>query len=399
MIPFSGGQHRLRQLASRFRLWLRRESGAEVGAEVPDEIVAELLALDEPSTATLVSIYPHCGARNTLQTLIDGSYASLGRNPPYAVNLARLAVKLAEASWEPDQGRNDLLVGDCWRQYAGALVSSGEYHEARKACDEAESYYTRLISLEPVLERALLNLVRGQALYYLDSAHEALALIDRSAEELRELNRAKYITARTMQGVVMLGMDRIREAAQVFEEAARLAKQENDTRALCHIVSNIGGCYARLGDITKARRYLAEAIEEFEFLGLKADVLRPQLTLVRLLIQSGKYHTAISTLFSIRQQFLELEMPVLAADTGFWLLDVLFLARRVSQVPSLCAEMIGVFQKAKLPKEAAKALAHFSEAVRQGDIKREDIQHIRDFMIRLEKNPSELFAPPSNLPV
>src|SRR5258708_6247664 len=167
-----------------------------------------------------------------------------------------------------NQDRDEIMLGDAWRQYAGALVSSGEYYDAKEACDHASVFYTS--SGNPVFEQALLALIEGQAIFHLGHQEAALAMIDAAARQLHPLSRTKYVSARTMHGAALLGMNRIAEASRVFEEAAGLAKADNDTRALAYIVHNIGVCYSRSGDTARAREYLASASDEYARLGLKA---------------------------------------------------------------------------------------------------------------------------------
>src|SRR5229473_3008427 len=112
MMRFVDDLH-LRQLASRFRAWIHFEKS--------NEIIADLGALTDEELSRFTTLYADCVTKSAIQTVIDRSYATLGRNPPDAVRLARLAIRLAERSWSTNQDRDEMMLGDAWRQYAGAL--------------------------------------------------------------------------------------------------------------------------------------------------------------------------------------------------------------------------------------------------------------------------------------
>jgi hypothetical protein len=86
-------------------------------------------------------------------------------------------------------------------------------------------------------------------------------------------------------------------------------------------------------------------------------------------------------------------MPVLAADTGLWLLDLLYQAGRERDVPSLAAELVAVFRSKDLPLEANKAFAYLGAAATRG-IRKEDVLYVRAFVGRLLSSSGAIFAPP-----
>src|SRR5258708_23805282 len=99
----------LRQLGSHFRAWLHSEK--------TNEIIIELGALTDAQLSRFTTLYADCVTKSAIQTVIDRSYGTLGRNPPDAVRLARLAIRLAERSWSANQDRDEMMLGDAWPQY------------------------------------------------------------------------------------------------------------------------------------------------------------------------------------------------------------------------------------------------------------------------------------------
>jgi tetratricopeptide (TPR) repeat protein len=376
-------EQKFRSLAPRFQAWLRTNRSYRV--------ISDLLALPTAELAALAGQYPGCATVKAVRTLIERSHKLLGRRPPEAVGLALLATRLVEQV-RARRGRL-LLLGDAWRQYAGALVDSGEYHAAYQACATAAAFYDLVTPAPPNLERGILALIRGRTLYYLGRTDEALSCLDAARHVLRPLSSAKFLTAQITYAVVLLLIGRVLEAAEIFQQCALLAQDVNDTASLAYITHNMGVCYARLGHDRIAREYLQSAIDEYARLGLVADTLPPRTSLVRVLIHEGKYNEAIGSLFQIRRKYLALDMPVLAADTGLWLLDVLFLANRPREVPVLCEELLEVFQTKNLPHEALKALAYLNESLKQGVSVRK-VRRVRDFMGRLASDANAVFLAP-----
>jgi tetratricopeptide (TPR) repeat protein len=371
----------LAKLADRLRFWLRRERSKTVPRDVGRLSEEGLIDLADECATWL--------SHSDVVTLIERSYARLHRNPLEAVALARAAVVFA------DRMRGEPLSrADAWRQYALSLVDRGEYAAAIRAADQAGELYAA-VHPPAAMEKALLALTRGRALCYLGNAEEALLVIAWAAAVLKPLNRRKYVGALTMHANALLAMSSFTEAAAIFEEAALLARDDNDVEALAAIINNMGLCYANVGQTESARRYLDTALVHLRALGLKAEIPRNRTAFVKVLICEGRYNRAISELFEIRRIFLdELSMPVLAADTGLWLLDLLYKAGRARDVPGLAQELITIFRSKDLPLEANKAFAYLGAATIRG-LRKDDVLHVRGFVARLLSSPGAIFSPPS----
>jgi tetratricopeptide (TPR) repeat protein len=324
-----------------------------------------------------------CSIQST-RKLIARSHALLYRNPAKAVALARQAMEFAVQMPEAES-----LKGDACRQYAQALVDCGEYHEGLAACDQADALYP----LAAAYERALIALTRGRALCHLGYPEEGLVIIGSAARTLRPLDRQKFVSARTMYATALAAMSRFVAAAECFAEAAVLAQEDDDLQALAYIVNNIGFCYASTGMPELARQYLDSALVQFEQLGLTAEIPRNRTAYAKVLVTEGRFNKAISLLFEIRRTFLHLQMPVPAADTGLWLLDLLYQAGRERDVPSLAMELIDVFRSRNLPAEASRAFVYLDAATARG-VRKEDVHHVRSFFGRLLLSPQATFELP-----
>jgi tetratricopeptide (TPR) repeat protein len=372
---------RSRRVAERLRCWLRRERGTT--------LVRDVGRLSDEALGTLASLTAEWITPEAVETMLARSTARLGRKPSEAVSLARAAAAFARHAPAASAQASTQLQGDSWRQYALALADCGDYAEAIRACGRADMLYETLAP-EPLYEQALVSLTRGRALCYLGHAKESLAIIGAAAETLRPLNTKKYVSARTMYATALAAMDRYAEAATVFADAAVMAGEDDDTLALAFIVNNIGFCYASIGNLPLARESLDHSLVQFQQLGLRAQIPRNRTAYVKILIQEGRYNKAISDLFEIRRTFLdELDMPVLAADTGLWLLEVLYLAGREKDVPSLSSELVDVFRQKNLPREAGKALAYLKATGSGPGI--EDVRYVRDFFLRLQASADAVF--------
>jgi len=266
--------------------------------------------------------------------------------------------------------------------------------EADQACRNAAMYYA-IISPLRAIEFSILALIQGQVLHGLGKSDEGLRLIERHAHLFFSFyaDKKKYVEARTIYAVVLLKRQEYSRALTALEESARMAAEDKDTEVLAYILNNIGICWVNLGNLQKAKECLTAAAEMFAARHLRAESVRVRGSLALLLIRLGKFNEAVSEYYICRSTFLELDMPLVAAQAGLRVVEVLFLAGRTSQVPSLCAELVKTFTDAKLPREAQKALAHLGELARLRKADEPTVRFVREFMEHLEINPTAEFKP------
>lgn len=360
----------------RFRHWLDRPDPGSA-------VVRELLDLSDEDLAHFISLHQPFAVRAAVILLLETSHRSLSAAPRDSVTLSRLATRLAV--------HDRAAEGDAWKEYGEALLSAGDYRDANAACLRAGAIYNSLRDRRHrVYERTHLKLIQSQVSYFLGDVDRALELADTAAMELELMpsKKKEYVRARTTYATILVGVQRLEEGLRALEECAEVARQEDDREVLASLVNNIGGVHARLGNLTEAKECYRTALQGFVSLGLKTEMPRVHGGLARILMQEGRYNEAISEHYKARAAYLELEMPVVAAEVTLYIIETLFIAGRMNDIPSLSVEAMDTFSKAHLPREAAKALAYVNACAQRNTLTRDTVEDVREFFHRLQADAS-----------
>lgn len=365
--------------------------------QLPYEQIAELASITEDEFRARAADTATLRDAVLAQWLIKEAHALLGREPRKALDLARVATRIAASMVAPET-ETDLALrieGDAWREYAAAQLELGHYEVALGAVRQADLFYS-VTPFTMVRESAILGLIRGRIYDALGNSEAGLLEIERSGNMLKGFcdDAKTYVKARTIYASILLSMMRYEEALDVFESSGALAEEEGDTETLAYILNCVGLCAHHLGDQERAQECFETSMQMFEDLGLKQEIPRSRGGMVLVLIARGRYNEAISELYKNRADFLALRMPILAAEVSLRIVDTLLLANRLDDIAPLCQEMIDTFLRAKLPKEAQKALAYLTDVASQRHVTSVDIEYVRSFVHLLEDHPDHEFEPP-----
>ena len=282
--------------------------------------------------------------------------------------------------------------------------------------------------------RAPAQLERANALRYLGKFGEALTALDLAEAEYRSFPLAEWPLALTkyVRSVIFMKSERLEEAAQLASESMRVFRKYGDRRRVIHAQMVIGGClfyrreyglardlYRRLvveareiGDpATEARCLLnlahteselgqfaaslahyADAVDRYEKLDRRTEVLRARWGAADLVGLMGDMPGCIRQLRATAAGMLLLG---LVNDHALVMLDAvgkLFAIGKLSELPQICADLVRVFVEAKMPENARTALAYLHEAVRSGALTTPLIDGLTEYIEREDYN--EQFVPP-----
>lgn len=377
----------VRELLTQFRRWLD-------DPESSPGIVRELLALDRVRTGAFVRLQTGDDFRYTITTLLRRAHDRLSTVPTESIALSRLATILCTTHPGKNRQRDLALKGDAWKEYAAALLSSGDYSEADRACAQAVSFYSLTDPQRMLFERTHLILIQAQVAHFLGDSERGLILADQAATTLTQSFPTKKkdgVRARTIYATILVANQRYDEGLRALEECAERARREGDTETLASLVNNIGQVYARIGNLKAARECFTMALQGFSSLGLKTEIPRVHGGLARILTQEGRYNDAVSEHYKARAAYLDLGMPLIAAEVSLRIIEALFAGGRMNDIPSLCAEAVKTFTKANLPREAAKALSYVDASAQHETLTPSEVQEVREFFQRLQVNPDEIF--------
>jgi tetratricopeptide (TPR) repeat protein len=384
----TGERNEAGELLLRFRRWLD-------DPESSPGIIRDLTTLTHELLGELARLFADGELRSAMTILMARGRESLAGAPREAIALTRLATALGSCYFTADPQLDAAVEGDAWKAHAAALLWAGDYSDADDACRQASSFYSLVDPEDCLYERTLLNVIEAQVAHFLNDPERALALAGAAAATLARTfpkKKKDYVRARTVFGTILVAdFQRYEEGLKALEECSDIARRENDTESLATLVNNIGQVHARLGNLKEAKNCFITALQGFTSLRLKTETPRVYLGLARVLMQEGRPNEAVSELYKARAAYLDLRMPVVAAEVTANVIEALFAAGRMKDIPTLCAQAVETFTKANLPREAAKALSYMNAAAQQRTLTTDEVEDLREFFQRLQADPDELF--------
>jgi hypothetical protein len=127
-------------------------------------------------------------------------------------------------------------------------------------------------------------------------------------------------------------------------------------------------------------------------LKLFAEVPRVRKGLVEIAVARGRYNDAISELYKMRNAFLALHLPIVAALVELDVVDLLMVSGRTADIPDICSKTLATFTEAGLRRSALMALAHIHALAQDRALAADDVRKVRAFLDRLSSEPDRAFS-------
>lgn len=317
------------------------------------------------------------------------------RNPLYALKLAEAATAIANALPDGDYPRDTIheLRGDALKEQANALRFLGRLPDALRAVERAESEYTKLPYQNIGL--AALKYVRGCVYYEQDEFDAAERAAHDAAEAALRLGAAdRYMNARHLLGHVFFDRYEYAAAAAVFEGILHYGESKGSVIWMARESLAVGGCYIELGRRAEARRYLHEALRLFKRLDYATEVTRAHWLIARLIFLEGNASEAIYRLRCCVTELSGYGMFTEAAVVAVDLAEILHAAGRSREIPRVLENVVQTFMEVGKLTRALTALAHLKDAAVSGSVTAGLVAYVRRFVVRADRQPDLLFAPP-----
>jgi tetratricopeptide (TPR) repeat protein len=384
---------------------LRTEVGQQAVRDFAERIAAEdaeahrLLdrIVDSPYTFARANIAGKKRFRTggVVRLLCEAVLQEIEREPLYAMELAQAAQAIAEAL--PDNYYPSFLVfdlrGRAWKDYATVCHDLARYEAGLDALVRAERAYRHLP--DPGLGMAAVNLSRAGLLWKLQRYSEAIPYAraaTREYEDRRDTRR--FIQAQEVEAVILQRTGDHLRARQIYERAFDAAEGLDDLDMKARAARNLGINYRDAGDLAKASEYFVVALQLYEGLGQHAWTARTRWSIARLPLVAGRFAEAAS---GLRHAIRVLQSKGLAndvADAKLDLAEALLMLGEVDEVEYLCREVAYFYRETGLATGALTAATFLREAATRRALRREDIEHMRRYLMEVRENPDLLFAPP-----
>jgi tetratricopeptide (TPR) repeat protein len=376
------------------------EYGARVARENADadELLKDYFA--QPERAAFHNLasqrkFVHGGV---VRRLAKQAFDVCASEPLNALVFADAAIAVAEALPKKDYPPNALhdLRGRAWKERANALNRLGEPAAALDALEHAAREYRKATS--NTLGLGNVALIRAAAYFCLERFSEADREL-RIAEELYErLGDAERRTkAMFLRGNIKYESRELQDAATLFSRVIAYGEAEQNQEWIASGSYALGNCVLESGVIESAAVLFSTAIRIYRHTG-QEYLVGAEWGMARVLLARGLYPESLRRLTTVHAEFTKRGMVLHAAVAALDAMDAMVALRMFKRVADLARAVFKTFTDAGMLTSALTALAFIQTAAAEERLTREQVQAVRRFVKRLEREPNLLFVPPPDEP-
>ena len=302
-------------------------------------------------------------------------------DPCEAIELAELAILIAEhvpgsPAWQARiQGRAWMFLGNSKRvvnDYAGADVAFGRGWRLWQAGEDPRGLLDEgyLLDLEASLRREQRRF--GEAL---ELHGRALGVARPEAIVAILLNKA----------VTFQELGESEEALRVLVAASEFIDENRSPRLLCVLRFNQAANLIRLGRGREARPLVAEVRRLVDALGLDIDRIRARWLEGQLAAALEELYEAVDSFEEVRSLFLERNLPYEFALASLDLALVYGRLDRFSEIRILASQLLDIFKKQEIDREALATVVLLNEAAEKEAITAEVVGSLRERLLKARR--------------
>jgi tetratricopeptide (TPR) repeat protein len=200
------------------------------------------------------------------------------------------------------------------------------------------------------------------------------------ASTLRSLGMPEEaLKCRFLEGLSLMESDELTKSVEVFEEICMDAEQLRSERLLASAYGNLTHVYGMLGDSERAIKASRKAIPVLKRLDDRIALAKVQWGLAVLLRETREISGAIEAYRSARQQFEDIGMKADVSALSLVLADLLLETGRECEAIREVLSALPVIDELKLVPEGIAALTLLRESVRQQRINRQALRDLHGY--------------------
>jgi tetratricopeptide (TPR) repeat protein len=371
--------------------------GARIAEEdrEAEELLAPLLANPAHAAWTNIALQKRYLTGGVVRKLSAHAHSVFDSEPLDALTFADAAIAVAEAL--PDDTYPGLAIyelrGTAWKERANALRLLGEFTEALESLKRAERAYKNLA--DDGVPLATVDFVRAAVLYEQQRIEEATKLAEaaelgfaHAGEDDRRM-KALYLRAN-----LRYEARDIRSALALYRQVLRYGESLDDPEWIARASYALGNCFIEEQDLGEASLHFHKALLLFREVGPSTERVRTEWGIARVFLHAGKHSQAIGRLRHVTAEFERRSMATDAGLSGLDTAEAYLVSGNMRQIVPLAQHLFTIFHKAGMLTGALTAMAYIKEVATAGTLTAEDLQAVRVFLRRVERQPELAFAPP-----
>jgi len=315
--------------------------------------------------------------------------------PLDALTFAEAAVSIAELLSDdlyPGHAVYEIR-GTAWKECANAQMLLGRFAAALQSLDRAERAYRHLAS--PSLGLASAALVRAGVYYAQQKLDDAANIAEQAEHGFLHLgDEERRIAALFLRASIKYEARNLDEAASMFRHVIDYAQSSEQSRWSARGYSALASCEILRGNLNEASMHLNNALALLRAVGPVIERIRAEWAIARIILQSGMLKDAIHKLDDVIVEFERLGVFHDAALASLHKAEALLALGEMKSIVPLATRLFRVFADAGMLTGALTAIAYVKEAAANGELTAGDLEHVRMFLQRAERQPDLLFVPP-----
>jgi tetratricopeptide (TPR) repeat protein len=377
------------------------EYGARVAEEDRDaEILLEPF-LKNPITTAWTSLVAKRRYRTggVVRKLNAAAHNICENKPRIALTFADAAVSVAETLADDLYPARAVyrLRGTAWKERANAQMLLGQLPQAHESLDHAQRAYGK--TPHNGLGLSTVALVRAGVLYAQLRSDEAMAMAERAERGFTHAGHEKRrMDAAFLRASIMFEAGDATGALSIFRRIIEHGENTRSERWIALGSYAAGNCEVNLASLDEATLLFHRALVIFREIGPEPDLLLTEWGIARVVLHSGRFSEAIRRLRDVEAGLEKHGMVTYAAYVGLDISDALLALNRWEEIVKLAKHLFSEFMKAGMLTGALSAIAYLKEAAAAKRLTKQDVEAIRVFLRRAERQPSLQFVRPPTSP-
>lgn len=377
------------------------EYGARVAQEDRDAEVVLQPYLDSPINAAWTALVSKRRYRTggVVRKLNAAAHSIHKNKPRIALTFADAAISVAEVL--PD----DLyparavyqLRGTAWKERAKAQLLLGQFPQAHDSLDHAARAYG--MTPHNGLGLSFVALLRAGVLYEQGRLDDAMVMAERAERGFAHAGDPKRrMDAAFLRASIMFEGGDPNNALPVFRTIIEHGENTQSVQWIALGSYAAGNCEVERSNLGEASMLFHRALVIFREVGPDRELLLTEWGIARVVFHGGKLSEAIRRLRDVAGEFEKRGMVMYAAYVGLDISEGLLALNRPTEIVALAKHLFSIFTNAGMLTGALSAIAYMKEAAAAKRFTKQDVEAIRVFLRRTERQPSLQFVRPPNAP-
>jgi len=272
-------------------------------------------------------------------------------------------------------GETALLAGTACRQLS-------RREEARLWFDRAEAGFRHTVN--PAGDLSRLGYQRLAVRLEERQMDEVLELLPPLVESFQNLEmHEEALKCRFLEGLVLMETDELQRAIDLFTDICQEAEALESSRLLASAYGNLTHVYGMMGDAEGAIAASSKAIPVLRQLGDRVALAKVQWGLATLLRETGQIPAAIEAYRQAQEQFEAIGMRADIAALNLVVGDLLLELGRDSEALHEISAALPVISELKMAPEGMAALSLLRESTRRQEINRGALRELHGYFQEL----------------